>query len=104
MKKLPIDVQLIIFSYLDIVELFPYNNLSKVCMFSNEVWENHFRKDFNKNKSNNYYEEYKWEKRLEKKRFMYKRQYTLGCVGKITPLKKPDIKPAIPYNKYIKLK
>jgi len=63
------------------------------------VWENHFRKDFNKNKSNNYYEEYKWEKRLEKKRFMYKRQ--LGCVGKIIPLKKPDIKPAIPYNKYI---
>tara|TARA_Y100000816_G_C26069458_1_gene562368 strand:- start:144 stop:452 length:309 start_codon:yes stop_codon:yes gene_type:complete len=101
MKNLPIDVQLLIFNYLDKFELIPYDKLSKVCMFSNEVWKIHFRKDFNKNESINYYEEYKWEKRLEKKRFMYKRQFTLGCVGKIKPLEKPIIKPAIPYRKYI---
>ena len=45
--------------------------------------------------SNNYYEEYKWEKKLEKHKFNYKRQWTLGCVGRIIPLEKPIFKDAI---------
>ena len=37
----------------------------------------------------NFYEEFKWQINLENNRKKYKQNWTLGCVGKITPLQKP---------------
>lgn len=99
-NKLPVEINILIYQCLDGIILKPFDNMSKNIMRSYEVWrENLYRKNPDKENilqiSNNYYEEYKWEKRLEKHQFNYKRQWTLGCVGRITPLKKPTFQDSI---------
>lgn len=100
LNKLPIEINILIYQCLDGITLKPFDNTSKNIMRSNEVWrENLYRKNTDNKKllqtSNNYYEEYKWEKKLEKHKFNYKRQWTLGCLGRIIPLEKPIFKDAI---------
>jgi hypothetical protein len=99
-NKLPIEINILIYQYLDGITLKPFDKMSKKIMRSNEVWrENLYRKYSDKKKilqkSNNYYEEYKWKKKLEKHQFNYKRQWTLGCVGRIMPFKKPTFQDSI---------
>ena len=50
---------------------------------------------FKVSESKNFYEEYKWQLKLKLKNEAYQRQFTLGCVGKIYPLEKPEWKQAL---------
>ena len=100
LNNIPIEINILIYHYLDGIKLKPFDKTSKNIMRSNEVWrENLYRKNTDNKKllqmSNNYYEEYKWKKKLKKHQFNYKRQWTLGCVGRIIPLEKPIFKDAI---------
>ena len=96
MNKLPIELQINIYQYLDIYSISQCVSKSNYLLCkSNPIWEPIVCKKFGHINSTNYYESYKYQKNLAYKKFLYKRQYTLGCVGKITPLIKPDWDDAI---------
>ena len=101
MKKLSIESDVLILSFLNKKELTPYDKWSNVVMKSNFVWKQLLINRFNIYKSINFYEEFKWQINLENNRKKYKQNWTLGCVGKITPLQKPLIRVAKnPYNDF----
>ena len=101
MKRLSIESDVLILSFLNKKELKPYDKWSNVVMKSNFVWKQLLINRFNIYKSINFYEEFKWQKNLENNRKKYKQKWTLGCVGKITPLQKPLIRIAKnPYNDF----
>lgn len=89
MEKLPTEMYVQIYTYLDIKDLKPFDKLSEKIIKSNIIWEEHVKKKFNINDSINFYKEYAWQLKLKKHQFSYKRQWTLGCVGRIKPLLKP---------------
>jgi|TARA_B110000444_G_scaffold218931_1_gene218762 hypothetical protein len=95
MQKIPTELFTHIFSYLKINELKPFDVLSDKLIRTNVVWEPRTKKTFDIVKSINHYQEYKWLLKLRKHQMAYKRQWTLGCVGRITPLKKPNWEKAI---------
>ncbi|MAV65045.1 MAG: hypothetical protein CMG00_07640 [Candidatus Marinimicrobia bacterium] len=94
MNTLPIEIHILIHSYLNL-DFLPYNKYSLIVLRSNPIWKPRVIKKYNINKSTNFYELYKWQKKLDIKKISYERQYTLGCIGKITALQKPDWEPAI---------
>lgn len=101
MKKLSIESDVLILSFLNKKELNPYDKWSNVVMKSDFVWKQLLINRFNIYKSINFYEEFKWQINLENNRKKYKQSWTLGCVGKITPLQKPLIRVAKnPYNDF----
>jgi len=87
LNKLPIELNITIYEYLD--KLKPFDTTSRKIMQSNIIWKKKIEKEGFTDKSLNYYQEYKWKKKIEKYQFNYKRQWTLGCVGRIMPLTKP---------------
>ena len=95
MLHLPSEIQCLIMDYLDINELIPLNNESKHLFLSNVVWKPRVTDRFGTLNSTNYFKEYCWQLRLKRHQFFYKRQWTLGCVGRITPPQKPSWVPAV---------
>lgn len=95
MEKLPIELHICIYDYLELKYLKPYNKKNYKLMRSNEIWKSKVKKKFGVEKSNNFYEEYKWQLKLKSKKEAYQRQFTLGCVGKIYALEKPEWKQAL---------
>ena len=95
MEKIPVELNIYIYEYLDLKYLRPYDKKSLKLMKSNETWRNRVKKRFNVMKSNNFYEEYKWQLKLKSKVEAYERQYTMGCIGKFYPLEKPEWKQAL---------
>jgi len=95
MYHFPYEIQCHIFSFLDNIDLYPINTESKRLYLSNVVWKPRVRKRFGSLDSSNYFKEYCWQLQLEKHQFCYKRQWTLGCVGRITPPEKPFWVPAV---------
>ena len=95
MNSLPIEMQIYIYQFLDIKSIFPLNKKFLLLTRSNPIWKPLVIKKFGNILSTNYYESYKYQKKLAYKKFLYERQWTLGCVGKITALKKPKWDPAI---------
>lgn len=91
MEKIPNELYAHIFSYLKTNELKPFNKLSDIIIKSNVIWEPRTKKKFNIKESINYYQEYQWQLKLKKHQTAYKRQWTLGCVGRINPLIKPTL-------------
>ena len=87
LNKLPIEINITIYEYLD--KFKPFDKISTKIMQSNIIWKKKLEKEGFTDKSLNYYQEYKWIKKIEKHQFNYKRQWTLGCVGRIMPLTKP---------------
>ena len=95
MEKLPVELNIYIYEYLDLKYLRVYNKKSLKLMRSNETWKYRVEKRFKVKESKNFYEEYKWQLKLKLKKEAYQRQFTLGCVGKIYALEKPEWKQAL---------
>ena len=95
MQKIPTELYPHIFSYLKINELKPFDTLTDKIIKSNVVWQPRTKKNFNIKESINHYQEYKWQLKLKKHQLAYKRQWTLGCVGRINPLFKPTWNKAV---------
>ena len=75
-------------------QLYPLSKTFQLVMISNVVWKPLVIKRFGKIQSNNYFKEYCWQLKLERHQFCYKRQWTLGCVGRLSPIQKEDWLPA----------
>tara|TARA_B110000211_G_C13636915_1_gene359899 strand:- start:196 stop:498 length:303 start_codon:yes stop_codon:yes gene_type:complete len=90
MKKLSDDVLYSILQYLPNSSLTPWNKYIARLVTTNVVWKPRVEMRFRTMPSTNYYEEYRWQLKLETHKFVYKRQWTLGCVGRVIPLEKPS--------------
>ena len=95
MFHLPYELQCIIMSFLPNDNLHPVSKESQLFYSSNVVWKPRVLQRFGEIPSTNYFKEYCWQLQLERHQFCYKRQWTLGCVGRITPLVKPEQMPAV---------
>lgn len=95
MFEFPVEIQCVIMSYLGNEDLHPLNNETKPIYLSNVVWKSRLFERFGKIETDNCFKEYCWQLQLERHQFCYKRQWTLGCVGRITPPTKPDWLPAV---------
>uniref|UniRef100_A0A6C0JBZ3 F-box domain-containing protein n=1 Tax=viral metagenome TaxID=1070528 RepID=A0A6C0JBZ3_9ZZZZ len=89
MNKLPVELICNILAFLPIKSLIPVSNNLKDMYRSNIVWKPRVIKKIGKIKSINYFEEYLWQIKLEKYKFMYKLAYTYGWAGRRVPLTKP---------------
>lgn len=93
MEHLPYELQTLIFTFTPIKQLCPLSHRLTNVMVSNIVWKPLVKQRFGFVESNNYHKEYCWLLKLERHQFCYQRQWTLGCVGRISPLEK-DFWPA----------
>lgn len=89
MLQLPYELQCYIFQFLPLCDLTPLNRASLPYFRSNVVWQPRVGQRFGVLKSHNYFCEFAWQLQLERHQMSYKRQWTLGCVGRLTPLQKP---------------
>jgi hypothetical protein len=89
LNEIPIDLNILIYNFLEKKDLKPFDATSKVIMRSNLIWKPLLIKKYNINKSINFYEEFLWQKKLKQHQNKYQKQWTLGCVGRIIPLIKP---------------
>jgi|TARA_B110001450_G_scaffold256880_1_gene289243 tRNA uridine 5-carbamoylmethylation protein Kti12 len=97
MQNIPTEIYMHIYSFLNINELKPIDIITNKIIKSNIIWESRTKKKFDIKDSINYYKEYKWQLKLKKHQLAYKRQYTLGCVGKTNPLFKPTWNPPVKF-------
>jgi len=95
MFHLAYELQCMIMSFLPNNNLFPISRASKPLYMSNVVWKPRVLKKFGNIESTNYFREYYWQIMLEHHQYWYKRQWTLGCVGRVVALKKPTFLPAV---------
>jgi hypothetical protein len=95
MFHLAYELQCMIMSFLPNGNLQPVSKESQELYLSNVVWKPRVLRRFGEIPSTNYFKEYCWQLQLESHQFCYKRQWTLGCVGRITPLVKPAFVPAV---------
>lgn len=86
MEKLPDELQINIFHFLCPTHVIVLNKQSERLIKCNYIWGPIVFHRFNISKSNNFFEEFKWQRRLAQHRFQYQRQWTLGCVGKVKTL------------------
>ena len=92
--QLPDDVMIHIFSFMN--GTFVADHYTARLSLTNPVWKPRYERRFDVQKQSvNYYELYRWSLQLEKHKKAYQRQWTLGCVGKITPMNCP-LFPAAP--------
>lgn len=82
MNQLPDDILICIFCFLTPDTVIVLDKYSERLMKCNQVWGPPTFHKFQVACSNNFFQEYKWQKQLQRYRFDYKRQFTLGCVGK----------------------
>lgn len=97
MIHLPDEIIINILSFLSVYDLHACG-VSKPILYvyrSNVVWKPIVTDKFGEIKSSNYFKEYGWQLKLKKHQFSYKRQWTLGCVGRIMAPEKPEWDPAI---------
>ena len=87
--KLPQELIIVIAEFLKNAEILPFNTFTKKIFLSNIVWKPRVHTRFKIIESNNYFKEYCWQLHLERHQMSYKRQWTLGCVGKLSPIQKP---------------
>jgi len=95
MFGLPYELQCLVMGYLNNKELYPLNRDTKVLYLSNVVWKPRLCTRFGALETDNCFKEYCWRLQLEKHQLGYKRQWTLGCVGRVTPPTKPFWMPAV---------
>ena len=76
---LPDDVMLHVLSFLSPSELTPVSKDLLPLFRSNVVWGAFC------GAQTSCFEEYVWQRRLEDYQFRYKRQWTLGCLGRLDP-------------------
>ena len=94
MNNLPNEMILNILSFVSVSDLkVVCKNLVNVYK-SNIIWKPLFFKKFGQIKSTNFYKEYVWHEKLNNHQMSYKKQWTLGCVGRIMPLTKEEWIPA----------
>lgn len=88
--QLPDDVVIHVLSFLE-GEFAPDRHMARLSR-TNAVWKPRYERRFKvKKECIHYYELYMWSLKLEKHQKAYQRQWTLGCVGKITPIDCPLI-------------
>ena len=95
MKDLPTEIKIHIISFLcpstDMTTNKEYMKLYRC----NYIWGPIVWERFHVCKSINFFEEFKWQLRLEKHRRWYQQQWTLGCVGKVKSMgQRPEWKSA----------
>ena len=90
MLHLPYELVCYILSFVPIHGLLPLNRAAVPLFCSNVVWKPLFRQRFGYISSHNYFREFMWQLQLERHQMCYQRQWTLGCVGRLTPLQKPS--------------
>ena len=90
MLHLPYELQCTIYHFLPLCDLNPLNRASLPHFRSNVVWQPRVEGRFGKMVSHNYFREFMWQLQLERHQMCYQRQWTLGCVGRLTPLQKPS--------------
>lgn len=95
MNQLPNEMIINILSFLSVYDLHVISKDLLNVYQSNVVWKPIVTRKFGEIKSTNYFKEYGWQLKLKKHQFCYKRQWTLGCVGRIMPPAKEDWTPAI---------
>jgi hypothetical protein len=95
LNTIPIDLNLLIYKFLKIEDLKPFDTTSKSIMRSNFIWKPILLIQYNIVDSINCYNEFLWQKKLKIHQNKYQKQWTLGCVGRITPLDKPEWGPPI---------
>ena len=95
MNQLPNEMIINILSFLSVYDLHVISKDLLHVYQSNVVWKPIVTRKFGEIKSTNYFKEYGWQLKLKKHQFYYKRQWTLGCVGRIMPPVKEDWTPAI---------
>ena len=95
MQYIPEEIKMHIISYIHPSTTYAVNRHLNMLSKSNQIWGPIAYSMYKICKSNNFMEEFKWMKRVEKHRLDYKRRWTQGCVGKFEPLpEKPDWQPA----------
>ena len=76
---LPDDVMLHVLSFLHPSDLTPVSKDLLPLFRSNVVWRAFCESE------GSHFEEYVWQRRVEDYQFRYKRQWTLGCLGRLDP-------------------
>lgn len=94
MNNLPDEILLNILSFLSVSDLKVVSKNLLNVYNSNIIWKPLFAKKFGEINSNNFFKEYVWYEKLKKHQMMYKKQWTLGCIGRIIPLTKGEWIPA----------
>ena len=95
MVILPDEILINIFEYICPSRLCAVDRRSRMLSKANCLWGPIVWVRFSVEKSTNFFEEFKWQCQLETHRRKYQRQWTLGCVGKFSPLpSKPVFEPA----------
>lgn len=95
MQHLPIELNILIVSYICPVQDVCLNRHYLKIYRCNYIWGPMVWKRFAICKSTNFFEEFKWQLKLEKHRRWYQLQWTLGCVGKVKSMgQRPEWKSA----------
>jgi hypothetical protein len=94
MNKLPNEMLLNILSFLSVSDLKVVSKNLLSVYNSNIIWKPLFSKKFGEMNSTNFFKEYVWYEKLKNHQMSYKKQWTLGCVGRIMPLAKDEWMPA----------
>ena len=94
MNNLPNEMLMNILSFLAVSDLKVVSKSLMNVYNSNIIWKPLFFKKFGEVNSTNFFKEYVWHEKLKKHQMIYKRQWTLGCVGRIIPLTKDKWIPA----------
>lgn len=96
MEKLPNEMMMNILSFLCPTELLLLISKTLLPVYrSNVVWRPIVVHRFGQISSSNYFKECGWQLQIKRHQFRYKRQWTMGCLPRITPPKKEDWPPAI---------
>ena len=97
MFHLTYELQCMIMSFLPNDNLHPVSKESQQFYLSNVVWKPRVLRRYSARYSSvrTTLENIAGNCMLERRQFWYKRQWTLGCVGRVVALKKPTFLPAV---------
>lgn len=99
MQAVPDEIHIIIMNYLQPHHMHAVNKRFNKIAKCNVIWGPIVYSKYGIKKSNKFFEEFKWMKRVQRHRLDYKRRWTLGCVGKFQSLpQKPPCESA--YTKW----
>ena len=86
MDILPLEIKIKILIFICPNQDISLNHLYLKLFRCNYIWGPIVWERFEISKSCNFFEEFKWQLKLEKHCRWYQRQWTLGCVGKVESL------------------
>jgi len=99
MEVVPDEIHIEIMFYLEPQDMHAVNKRFNKLAKCNVIWGPIVCSKYGIQKSNNFFEEFRWLKRVQSHRLDYKTRWTLGCVGKFQAFpQKPAWKPA--YTKW----